>query len=151
MSAPRNYAKMRGEEMRKRAKQNILPNKANANAIPLLNIEGDNEYNTITGEYINETTDNNNLDNIMAHPIDRNNNSIDNANLVDENKSWTNWFTQKATPIKHSNDIIPITDAYKSRINAGKSKKNQKSRKNIKTTKKTKKIKKTRKLNKRCK
>lgn len=87
----------------------------------------------------------------MAHPIDRNNNSIDNANLVDENKSWTNWFIQKATPIKDSNDIIPITYANKGMINGGKSKKNQKSRKNIKTTKKTKKIKKTRKLNKRCK
>lgn len=51
MSAPINYANLRAKEMRKRAKQNNLPNKANANAnaIPLLKIEGDNEYNTITG------------------------------------------------------------------------------------------------------
>jgi len=143
---------IRAEEMRNRELQaNLSKNKniykTEKNVFPLLNIEGVNDNSILEGEYVNDYV-NDDVDNAIALPISKNNNSniIDNATPIEENKSWTNWFTQKATHIKPSNEVVPITEVYKSNFNAGKTKKN---RKNKKTKIVNKKIKKTRKLNKR--
>jgi len=147
---------IRAEEMRNRGLQSNLSKNKNIyktekNVFPLLNIEGVNDNSILEGEYVNDYV-NDDVDNTIALPISKNNNNnniIDYAIPIDENKSWTNWFTtQKATHIKPNNEVVPITEVYKRNFNAGKSKKN---RKNKKTRKLNKKIKKTRKLNKKIK
>ena len=146
---------IRAEEMRNRGLQaNLSKNKniykTEKNVFPLLNIEGVNDNSILEGKYFNDDVNSKNINNAIALPISKNNNNnniIDYAIPIDENKSWTNWFTtQKARHIKPNNEVVPITEVYKRNFNAGKSKKN---RKNKKTKKLNKKIKKTRKLNKR--
>jgi hypothetical protein len=145
---------IRAEELRRRAQENELRKKriinTEKNVIPLLHVVGENNNSILEGEYVNHEDNSENINNAIALPISKNNNNnniIDYAIPIHENKSWTNWFTTpKATHIKPTKEVVSLTPIYKSNFNAGKSKKN---RKNKKTKKLNKKIKKTRKLNKR--
>ena len=148
---PKSEIQIRAEVMRRRAKENELRKKNKINTgkdvYPILDVVGVKNNSILEGEYVNDDV-NDDVDNAIALPISKNNNNniIDYAIPIHENKSWTNWFTQKAKHIKPSNEVVPITQVYKSNFNAGKTKKN---RKNKKTKIVNKKIKKTRKLNKR--
>ena len=147
---PKSEIQIRAEEMRRRAKEIELRKKkiinSDENVYPILDVVGVKNNSILEGEYVNDDV-NDDVDNAIALPIRKDNNIIDYAIPIDENKSWTNWFTtQKATHIKPTKEVVSLTPIYKSNFNAGKSKKN---RKNKKTKKLNKKIKKTRKLNKR--
>jgi len=152
---PKSEIQIRAEEMRRRAQENELRKKriinTGKNVFPLLDVVGENNNSILEGEYVNNADNSENINRAIALPISKNNNNnnniIDYAIPIDENKSWTNWFTtQKATHIKPTKEVVSLTPIYKSNFNAGKSKKNQK---NKKTKKLNKKIKKTRKLSKR--
>lgn len=149
---PKSEIQIRAEELRRRAQENELRKKkiinTEKNVIPLLDVVGENNNSILEGEYVNHEDNNENINRTIALPISKNNNNniIDYAIPIHENKSWTNWFTTpKATHIKPTKEVVSLT-RNKINLNAGKSKKN---RKNKKTKKLNKKIKKTRKLNKR--